>query len=88
MPVRRQEVRLVYDAVPEHEQVVAGSGPVEEIHETVLYAEQVLFTTQLVPVERVRMVKRVHTTEQVLSEERRVEQIDVASDHLHIGRDV
>jgi hypothetical protein len=58
VPARLQEVRLVYDAVPEHEQVVVDTGPVEEAHEVVLHAKQVEVTTRVVPVERVRMVKR------------------------------
>ena len=73
VPVRRQEVRLVYDAVPD---VVTEVGPTEALHEVVLHTEQVLFTTQVVPVERVRMVRRVHTTGQPVRAELRSERIE------------
>jgi Domain of unknown function (DUF2382) len=76
VPVRRQEARLVYDAFPDEEQVVAESGPSEDVHEVVLYSEQVLFSTRAVPVERVRMVRRVHTTGQAVRAELRSERID------------
>jgi len=76
IPVRRQEVRLVYDAVPGDEQVIAEADPSENVREVVLHAEQVLFSTRVVPVERVRMVRRVHTTGQVVRTELRSERID------------
>ena len=80
VPVRRQEVRLVYDPVPEHEQTLSSAGPAEETVEVVLHAEQVLITTQVVPVERARMVKRVVTAGQTVTAQVRSEQIDL--DHL------
>ncbi len=77
VPVSRQEVRLVYDAVPEHEQVVAHTAPEEETYEVILHSEQVLFSKQLVPIERVRMLRRVHTRAQTATEQVRAEQIEV-----------
>jgi uncharacterized protein (TIGR02271 family) len=77
VPVRRQEVRLVYDPVPAHDQSVTSVQPVEETHEVILHSEQVLFSTQVVPVERVRMVKRVITTGQTVTEQIRSEQINL-----------
>lgn len=77
VPVRRQEVRLVFDPVPAHEQSVTSARPVEETHEVILHSEQVLFTTQVVPVERVRMVKHVITTGQTVTEPIRSERIDL-----------
>ena len=59
VPVRRQEIRLVHEPVPEAEQVITDMAPAEETFEVVAYAEQVLVSTQVVPVERVRLVKRV-----------------------------
>jgi hypothetical protein len=56
VPVRRQQIRLVHEAVPESEQVVTDVAPAEETYEVVAYAEQVLVTTQVVPVERVRLI--------------------------------
>jgi uncharacterized protein (TIGR02271 family) len=75
VPVRRQEVRLVYDPVPENEQVISPTGPAEETVEVILHAEQVQITTQVVPVERVRMVRRVVTTAETITEPVRSEQI-------------
>jgi stress response protein YsnF len=76
IPVRRHVVRLVHDPLPAHQQVLSDTEPAEEIYETVLYAEQVLFTTQVVPVERVRLVKRVVTTQETVGEQVRLEQVD------------
>jgi stress response protein YsnF len=75
--VRRQEVRLVHDLLPAHEQVVSDAEPAEDVYEVVLYAEQVLLTKQVVPVERVRLVKRVRNTGETVTEQVRSEQIDV-----------
>lgn len=77
VPVSRQEVRLVYDPVPPHQQVVSAAPPAEETYEVVLLAEQVLITKQLVPIERARMVRRVVTTGQAITEQVRSEQIDL-----------
>jgi stress response protein YsnF len=63
--------------VPAHEQSVTSAQPVEETHEVILHSERVLFTTQVVPVERVRMVKRVITTGQTVTEPIRSERIDL-----------
>jgi uncharacterized protein (TIGR02271 family) len=75
VPVRRQEVRLVYDPIPGNEQVISPTGPAEETVEVILHAEQVQITTQVVPVERVRMVRRVVTAAQTITEPVRSEQI-------------
>lgn len=84
IPVRRQEARLVYDAVPPDEQVVSHTDPAEDVREIVLHAEQVLFSTQVVPVERVRMVRRVVTGERTVTARLASEQIDI--DHTSNGR--
>lgn len=75
IPVRRQEVRLVYDPLPENEQTIASGPPSEDMVEVILHAEQIRFTTQVVPVERVRMVRRVVTTAQTVIEPIRSELI-------------
>jgi stress response protein YsnF len=75
--VRRQEVRLVYDPVPANDQSVTSVPPAEETHEVVLHSEQVQFTTRVVPVERVRMVRRVVRSGQIVTDQVRSEQIDV-----------
>jgi uncharacterized protein (TIGR02271 family) len=81
VPVRRQEVRLVYDPLPENEQTIAPCGPAEETVEVILHAEQVQFTTHVVPVERVRMVRRVATTTQTITEPVRSEHIALEQTH-------
>jgi uncharacterized protein (TIGR02271 family) len=75
VPVRRQEVRLVYDPTPENEQTIASAGPSEDTVEVILQAERVQITTQVVPVERVRMVRRVVTSAQTITEPVRSEQM-------------
>ena len=75
VPVRRQEVRLVYDPIPGNEQTIAQTGPAEDTVEVILHAEHVQITTQVVPVERVRMVRRVVTTAQTITEPVHSEQI-------------
>jgi uncharacterized protein (TIGR02271 family) len=77
VPVSREEIRLEYERLPEPEQVVTGTAPAEETYEVVRYEERVLFTKQTVAVERVRMVKRVVTTEQAVAGQLRAEHIDV-----------
>ena len=47
--------------------------------EVILHAEQVQITTQVVPVERVRMVRRVITTAQTITEPVRSEQIGLSA---------
>jgi uncharacterized protein (TIGR02271 family) len=82
VPVRRQEVRLVYDPLPEHEQTIAPTGPSEDTVEVILHAEQVQITTHVVPVERVRMIRRVATTAQTITEPVRSERIALDQTHL------
>jgi uncharacterized protein (TIGR02271 family) len=77
VPVRREEVRLVYDPVPPHEQSVTSVPPAEETYEVILHSEQVQFTTNVVPVEWVRMIRRVVGTEQIINDQIRSEQIEV-----------
>jgi stress response protein YsnF len=77
VPVRRQEVRLVYDPVPAEDQSVTSMPPAEEKHEVILLSEHVRFTTDVVPVERVRMVRRVVRTGQIVTDQIRSEQLDV-----------
>lgn len=86
VPVRRQEVRLVHEPLPPDEQVITDGAPAEEVHEVVRYAERVLFTTEVVPVERVRLVKRVVTRQETVTGQVRSEQI--ALDHISDDRPV
>jgi stress response protein YsnF len=77
VPVRRQEVRVVYDAVPVDEQTTTSEPLAEDTYEVVLHAEEVLFSTRVVPVERVRMVRRVVMGEQIVTDEVQVEHVEV-----------
>ena len=77
IPVRRQEIRLVQEPLPTHKQVITDTAPAEEIYEVVRYAEQVLFTTEVVPVERVCLIKHVVTTRETVTGQVRSEQIAV-----------
>jgi uncharacterized protein (TIGR02271 family) len=77
VPVGRQEIRLAHESVPASEQVATDVAPAEETYEVVAYAEQVLVTTQVVPVERVRLVKRVVTEQTVVAGQLRSEQVDL-----------
>lgn len=77
VPVRREEVHVEYDLLPEHEQVTTALPPTDDVREVVRYEEQVQVTTRVVPVERVRLVRRVVTTEQVLADEVRAERLDL-----------
>jgi uncharacterized protein (TIGR02271 family) len=77
VPVRRQEVRLVYDPVPGNDRSVTSVPPAEEIHEVVLHSEQVQFSRRVVPVERVRMIRHVVRDERTVTGHIRSEQIDV-----------
>lgn len=78
MPVRREEVHVEYDTLPEHEQLTTAMPPSDEVHEIVRYEEQVVATTRTVPVERVRLVRRVVTTDQVVTAQVRAERLDLA----------
>ena len=56
---------------------MSEAGPAEHVHEVVLHTEQVLVSTRVVPVERVRMVRRVVTTDHTVTESVHTEQVDV-----------
>lgn len=74
IPVSRQEVRLVFDPFPASEQIATDTPLTEETYEVVRHTEQVLFTKQIVPVERVRMIKSVVTTAHTVTTPLRSEQ--------------
>lgn len=91
VPVRRQEVRLVHDPVPVDQQTPGGPAPTEETYQVVLHAEQVLVSTQVIAVERVRLVKRVVTTGHTVSAQVSAERIDaelLGTGQVDAGRDV
>ncbi len=80
MPVSHQEVRLEQIPLDEtdHPNREASVGElVQDVHEVVLHREQLLFTTQAVPVERVRLVRRIVEGGQEVAAQLRSEQVDI-----------
>jgi len=77
VPVTREEVELDYAEIPLTEQVPDGAGLVDDIVEVVRYEERVMVTKQVVAVERVRLVRRVITADQVVTGQVRREVVDL-----------
>ena len=78
VPVVREEVEIDYEEVPATA-LVAEAGAVlsDEVHEIVLHEERVVVTTERVPVERVRLVRRVVAGVQVVGAPVRREAVGV-----------
>ena len=78
VPVVREEIEIDYDEVPAGA-LVAEPGVVlsDEVHEIVLHEERVVVTKELVPVERVRLVRRVVPGTQVVGTPLRREVVGV-----------
>ena len=83
VPVSRQEVRLEPIPIDETDPDpgISVGELVEDEYEVILHREQVSFTTTTVPVERVRLVRRIVAGRQSVSTQLRSEQID--TDHSH-----
>jgi uncharacterized protein (TIGR02271 family) len=74
--LRREEYRLVREAIADGEPVPGGSiGPAEQ--EVVLYEERAVVTTEVVPVERIRLVKEEVVDTREISSQVRRERIDL-----------
>ena len=80
VPVTREEIALDYEDLPEYEPVPDGSGLSDGCLEVVRYEERVVVTLQRVAVERVRLVRRVVTVDQLVSGQVRREVVDL--DHV------
>ena len=80
--VRREEARLEFDEYPAHAQVPVAVGPTANAPEVVLHEERVVVTTEVVPVERVRMVTTLRSVEQVVEGLARAERVEV--DHREV----
>jgi uncharacterized protein (TIGR02271 family) len=79
VPVRREEYRLIREPVVDGEPVAGGViGPDEQ--EVVLYEERVVVTTEVVPIERIRLVKEEVVEHREVSGEVRRERIDLEDD--------
>lgn len=78
VPVTREEIAFDFEEIPPDAQVPDPGGTLaEDTYEVIRYEERVVVTTQLVPVERVRLVRRVVTTEQSVTGRVRRELIDL-----------
>jgi len=78
VPVNREEITIDYDEMPPEQRTPhAGTGLSEDTYEVVRYEERVVITKEFVPVERVRMVRRVVTTDQTVVGQVNTELIDV-----------
>jgi uncharacterized protein (TIGR02271 family) len=82
VPVRREEVRVEREPITDANRDDATSGPEisSEEHEVVLSQEEPVVEKRVVPKERVRLEKDVHTDEREVSETVRKEQFDVEGD--------
>lgn len=79
VPVRREEYRLIREAIPD---AVAVPGAVVEPaeQEVVLYEDRIVVTTEVVPVERVRLIKEEVVEQRTVSGTVRQERIEVDDD--------
>lgn len=89
VPIRREEIRLEREPIVEgstpsvEDPDVFGAAEVfggrdgGVIYEVTLHQERPVVSTEIVPVERVRLAKVVHTEEEIVSGEVRKERIDV-----------
>ena len=86
VPVTHEEIELDYEEVPQHDQVPSGTGTLSaDDVEIVRYEERVVVTKQVVPVERVRLTRRVVTGDRRVVGRVRRERVDV--DHVEVPED-
>ena len=79
VPVRREEVRLEYEAITDADGASASVEPTpsDESHEVVLHEERLVIEKRVVATERVRIGKRTTTATQTITDEVRKERVDV-----------
>ena len=84
IPVQREEVRIEREPITDANVGEAMDGPAisEEEHEVVLHEEEPVVEKRVVPQERVRLDKDVHTDEETVSEEVRKERIEADGEGL------
>ena len=84
VPVQREEVRIEREPITDANVGNALDGPQlsEEEHEVTLRAEEPVVEKRVVPKERVRLDKDVHTEERQVSEEVRREEVEVDGDSV------
>jgi len=78
--VRREEVRLEQIPVTDLDVTASASAFEPEEYEVVLHEERPVFSTEVVPVERVRLRKEVVTEYVAVGDQLRKEQIDLDID--------
>ena len=82
--VTREEIALDHEDIPEHDQVPDGTGPLgPDDVELVRYEERVVITKEVVPVERIHLMRRVVTADHSVVGEVRRELIDVDQVDVH-----
>ncbi|MDF2443100.1 MAG: hypothetical protein JWR01_1303 [Subtercola sp.] len=77
--VRREDVRLSTEPITELTPQPLPTGEPDEI-EIVLYEERITITRELVPVERVKLTKKLITVHQPITDTVRKERIDVTTE--------
>jgi uncharacterized protein (TIGR02271 family) len=84
VPVRKERAVLEREPIDEANLDEATTGPAisEEEHEVVLHEEEPVVEKRVVPQERVRLDKDVHTDEETVSEEVRKERIEADGEGL------
>ena len=83
VPVRREEYRLIREPITDADPVAGGViGPDEQ--EVVLYEERVVVTTEVVPVERIRLVKEEVVETREVSGAVRRERIELADEQAEV----
>lgn len=85
VPVRREEVHIEREPIDSTNRDAATSGtPItEDDHEMTLHEERPVTDTEVVPKERVRMDKTVHTGHETVDADLRKERIDTDDDLDH-----
>lgn len=84
VPVRREEYRLIREPITDAEPVAGGAIGADE-QEVVLYEERVVVTTEVVPVERIRLVKEEVVETREISGQVRRERIDLVDAAAAVG---
>ena len=78
--VRHEEVRLSTEPLSDDHQLAdRGLSEIDEI-ELVLYEERVTINTEIVPVERVRLVRDIITVQTEITEDLRKERIELTTE--------
>ena len=85
VPVVREDVRIVYEALDPESEVPPGEAPADR-RRWVLTEERVVVTKERVPVETVQLVVETLTEQQEVTEEVRKEQVTLHTSPAAAGR--